>query len=71
MLATVAFMGAVMFLDLPSVVVCDRGTPGTPLEKVEVSSTRNHGYFDERRVGQCVLYFHHNRGPGGGVPGGD
>jgi hypothetical protein len=60
-LATVAFMAAVMLLDFPTVVVCEKGTK---LEKVEVSSTRKHGYFDERRVGSCVLYFHHSRQPG-------
>jgi hypothetical protein len=60
-LATVTFMVAVMLLDFPTVVVCEKGTT---LENVEVSSTRKHGYFDERRVGACVLYFHHGRQPG-------
>ena len=63
--ATVAFMVAVMFVDLPTLVLCEKGTPGRPLEKVEVSSTRKHGYFDERRVGSCVLYFHHSTAPSG------
>jgi hypothetical protein len=51
---------ALIFVDSPTVVVCERGR--TP--SVEVSSTHLHGYFDERHIGPCVLYFHHGRQPG-------
>jgi hypothetical protein len=53
-------------LELPAVVVCERG----PTPNVEVSSTRIHGYFEERRVGPCVTYTHHSR-PHVGGQGGD
>jgi hypothetical protein len=52
-----------IFADYPTVVVCERGQAS--LASVDVSSTRKHGYFDERRIGPCVAFFHHSRAPGG------
>jgi hypothetical protein len=61
-LATVTWVIAVMLLDFPTVVVCERG-PTTP--NVEVSSTRIHGFYDGYRVGPCVAYIHRSTDPSG------
>jgi hypothetical protein len=53
-------------VEIPSVAVCSRARSEPD---IEVSSTRIGGYFEQRRVGPCVLYTHEGRGAGGG--GGD
>jgi hypothetical protein len=50
--------GALLFfLELPSVVVCDRRGPN-----IEISSTSIGGYFEEHRIGPCVTYTHKSSG---------
>jgi hypothetical protein len=55
-----ALVAVAVFLELPAVVVCERG----PTPNVEVSSTRIGGYFEEHRIGPCVAYTHKSRALG-------
>jgi hypothetical protein len=58
-----ALVAAGPLVELPVALVCDRG----PMKNVELSSTLRGGYFEEHRVGPCVMYAHKSRPAGQGV----
>jgi len=71
LLATVSFMVAWMFLDLPAAVVCER-EPSRYMD-IAVSTPRKHGYFEEHRIGPCVAIMYNSNAPNvaGSDPWGD
>jgi len=58
-LSCVAVIVVRVTIEVPSVAVCSRARSAPD---IEVSSTRIGGYFEQRRVGPCVLYTHKSRG---------
>jgi len=63
---TYAALVVVVFVDLPTALVCERG-------RTEVKATPHikGGIFEEHRVGACVLYNPESRPLPGGGGGGD